>query len=460
MNNNNHNNNNTDQAMNDNTHSLSMLLEAAGDCREAANATMDSNETPRLAVAAHVRIPPSDIASSAREPSVSVGDTNGSSVTAGERSLSMLASAVADETVAPTAVVASPLQASVAAAAGETNNTTATDAGAAKSRSEIKKQRAALLKAAKALSNDPLVQLSMLRAMEQQQVAPDVVQKNKEEREKAAEARLRRSHKKRKATVSLPPAAPAKSPRHRVKDKASKRAPAGGCGTALPAAFPQPQLVPPAPAPVDALEALTASLSQPQNNGLLQSLPSNLAGGSDQVISGTLQFVHMLLGMMQQNSTLHSPTQALAGLQALQGLGSSGFNAPLLDLIQDIGSTMPAQQKVALAQALVPHLGAAASSRKNVTNDGVSSQGNGTSALNSSLCSSQKDSRGTSGRDSSPRYGQEVKIPCRARGMPSEHNFQVCPFSFLASCYGLLWPLNSPLFSFLNFLLDCPLCFA
>jgi hypothetical protein len=425
------NNQNIDSTTTNNGTSLfSMLVDAAEGQEEVTNVTTDINEPSGSSLAAPVGN--STTATAIETVGESAGDPS-------RESLEMSVSAAHKTNIPAGAAVPLVAAASIPVSAGDSNISAEACASDAKSRTEAKKRKAALLKAAKALSNDPLVQLSMLRAMQQQQIAPEVVQKNKEEREKAAQARQRRLPKKRRAPVpvaAVAAAAPVKKRRH--SDKPLKQPPMGsstsssfgGPVAALSGAFSQPQSVPAqSHNPTGPLDVLMAGLNQPQITSVAQPQIPVPVGGTD--IAGTLHFLQMLLGMMN-NTSQQAVGQPMAGLMALQGSNGSILNGPMLDLIQNIGASMTPQQKISLAQSLIPHLGGGQNSaiRNPVPVRALISQGNGASALTSSLNSPLPKNSQETTPSKETKSGQEVRIPCRARGMPPNHNFQVRPSLF------------------------------
>ena len=306
------------------------------------------------------------------------------------------------------------------------------------SRTESKKQRAALLKAVKSLSNDPLVQLSMLRAMQQQQVSPDVVRKNKEEREKAAEARHHKKLKRRKATEPPASVPPPKSQKIRIEERHYKQPEAGGASiSSVPAPMAQgsaasQQMPAHTQLAGNALEALLISSNQLDNSSLFAAHTNPPADSDVNVLNGTLSFLQTLIDVIQQNQTQHP----VASYPSLQSGGPADTTVTILDFIRSLGKGMPLQQQVAFAQVLLPGLSGAMNA--NCTGSGHAvSQSNGTSEPGSSLGSSLKDSQKSENDKSQSSPGQQVRIPCRARGMPSDHNFQVCEHFSVSIAYHL-----------------------
>jgi hypothetical protein len=317
-------------------------------------------------------------------------------------------------------------------------------------RAESKRTNADLLKMAKSLSSDPLVQLSMLRAMQQQRATPDQVQKNKPQAKQKAIKRKKASNSgSKKAPKNACEACPRsfRGPIEVASSTTRRSAPmvlAGLPEAILPAAaidlqqeaaidlqqeaskslFLQPvpehpdiqhpdiQHVPPS--------VLLAAMQQQQlgQDQALRQVPSDFQN-PNKWLTGTLALLHSVLSNMQvnqgQTQQQQQPIQANQGgsgpsLELLRALGVQGVDS----LIQQLpGAQVP----------LMPHVTA---DQMRIANKGVQN------TLEKSKPGSAKEEEMT--LDSPKGSLFEVQIPCRARGMPSVHNFQVSrPFGINAN---------------------------
>jgi len=351
---------------------------------------------------------------------------------------------------------------------------------------ELKIQRTTLISStAKELSDDPLVQLSMMRAMQNQHMTPDMVRKNVEEREatRTATARQRQS-KKRKATVKA-----AVQHTGTVITSQQEAVPQSMIEVALQSVCPPMQSDPESTAlhphsflasqigstaaAVTSLEDLLTDLASDLASAMtvLNNIPSSHGLEVPQLIE--LNAAHRALAILQ--SILVSlqpqvPPQELSHQQQLLSAfllaewgrhvkESASVSSLLVNLLQQgvpspqqLGGTQPeaAERVVKSSEQASSRKGENTGSIMEPTNGGPSRKSN-TPSLSRKQPTKRKHTDMSKSYD--PLNHQFVRIPCRARRMPADHNFKVCIRSSLPLLISIIvsalrrmcWLTGSPL---------------
>lgn len=392
--------------------SLSMLLEAAGG---PTGSTDRMNESIQRSLTGGGTVSRASVESATRSRPTNNNDEapHGSSA-----NLSVLAS-VAQDSNGNAAASAAPAQPLVEARVARGSSSSAAPSS---SHESAEKQRAALLATVKSLSNDPLVQLSMMRAMQQQQVSPDVVIKNKE---KQAALALKANARKRKPATGGPAQLPMKSQRVPLSQGA---APKSRPASTVRQAAPQAGLVQAQQPQFTDMSGLLAGLlsEQTQPNVLSNQVPQinrnaqsgSMQGQDSNPPRGGLPSIQSLLGALQQQHQQLGLIPALFNVPPSTQDNDGGISS----LIQNLISSLTPQQQLDLAQSLIPQsMGPVVVPQQQPQPKTLAAAAR--PGLESSLSSCQKDSDISSGRSQS---SQAIRIPCRARGMPLDHNFEVC----------------------------------
>jgi hypothetical protein len=302
-------------------------------------------------------------------------------------------------------------------------------------------ERSVLIGTVNALSDDPLVQRSMLRAMQKHQVTSDVLRKNILEERVFA----RQRQPKRKAGLTDSTAAP--SSRHSLnvtRHETVEQPSTGGSSQSIrhqPAAsdpgssrLPQSFGANTLPNPAGILENLLASLIQATaiSHNLRQQFhaPSihQVRGPEQNLMNIANQALHLqqsFLGGIQPQGAPHQlpHNPLLISSLLLAALGGQGTSNDLLSLIPNLVARLhlPPQQdtffpmfngevEAAMNEAIHPTMV-------------VNPQGAPSNECPSSRPSQNDDSDLSDSLDPPP--SRFVRIPCRARSMPLDHNVKV-----------------------------------
>lgn len=301
------------------------------------------------------------------------------------------------------------------------------------SQSDQEKMNAEMIKTAKSFSSDPLVQLSLLRAMQQQRLNPEQVQKNKLA---SAENSAKQAAIRRAAATSKPKALPVS----KVPVQASIPRPSSSQQHLKVQQHAKP---PPQPAPRPALNAQPAKAQPVQHASLLgtqqgfrnfpqgqqASQPSTAnAGASQQQQVQVLQLLQALSG--SQGGSNNQIIHLLAGALQQQPAQNNGqMDALRMLVLQSTLANLQNQQPQA-PQAPADNNSSADALRRLGFSLGQPAVAQ---AANPAPQATGRDN-GMSNLPDSPHSEEEVAwtdprvvvtVPCRARGMPADHNFKV-----------------------------------
>ena len=278
-----------------------------------------------------------------------------------------------------------------------------------------KKAKAAMIKTVKSLSKDPLVQLSMLRAMEKQNAPAEQIESIKLERDKALKQRASKKkatapdsrHKttgQRKAAPQGPTASSAargNSGGNLQVGAASRKDESSSMQLPLPNQALGSQVRP------DQLLSLLQVMQQSQSQLQPQPQPQHNMSNNVPIASNSVP-------QRAQNPMAAAVMQLAMGnpgvMQLLAGMTTQGMT-------DSMNPTVPAAAATTAASA----------ASKAPTPSGSNSKiDNAPRAMNVAKGSGGGDSKPSADANTDGRpQDVQLRIPCRARGMPVDHNFQV-----------------------------------